>query len=215
MILLGGGPPNPSLWKLSFNCRYAVVMGIDCQNFSIATERLILKPVSMDWKNDIFREFTPEITVYMFPSPAKHISETENFIQISRKNMEEGIEIVLNVFLRETNEFLGCAGLHQINTKHPELGVWIKKSAHGNKYGREAMHALKKWADQHLHYEYIVYPVDCDNIASRKIPESLGGEVQSGRRDSRMGFTLLSCPSSETGRRLAKHYDDRGGTNAP
>ncbi len=91
--------------------------------------------------------------------------------------MDEGTEILASILHKDTREFLGVAGLHHIDTKYPELGIWIKKSGHGQKYGREAMHALKDWADRHLDYEYIIYPVDRDNVASRKIPESLGGIV--------------------------------------
>lgn len=40
----------------------------------------------------------------------------------------------------------------------------------------EAMTAVKEWADANIEYEYIVYPVDRDNIPSKKIPESLGGK---------------------------------------
>lgn len=153
-------------------------MKIDRENFSIETERLVLKPVSMEWKDDIFREFTHEITVYMFPDPPKEISETEDFIRETQKDADEGTEVHLVILDKASGEFLGIAGLHHMESTHPELGIWIKKSAHGKKYGREAIHGVKEWVDTHLTYEYIVYPVDRDNIASRKIPESLGGTVQ-------------------------------------
>ena len=78
---------------------------------------------------------------------------------------------------KKTGEFLGCIGLHHIDQNDPEVGIWIKKSAHGSKYGLEAIKALKEWADNYLEYEYIRYPVVGDNIASRKIPEVLGGKV--------------------------------------
>ncbi len=73
--------------------------------------------------------------------------------------------------------FLGCAGLHHPNTKTPELGIWLKKSAHGQGFGKEAMTALKKWADANVTYDYILYPVDEKNTASRRIAESLGGKI--------------------------------------
>jgi hypothetical protein len=39
------------------------------------------------------------------------------------------------------------------------------------------MTALKTWADQNLNYTYILYPADAKNMASRRIPESLGGKI--------------------------------------
>lgn len=52
-----------------------------------------------------------------------------------------------------------------------------QEKAHGNKYGLEVITAIKSWADKKLDYEYLRYPVDKANIASRKIPEALGGEI--------------------------------------
>ncbi|MEH2435865.1 MAG: GNAT family N-acetyltransferase [Nostoc sp.] len=59
----------------------------------------------------------------------------------------------------------------------PELGIWLKKSAHGHGFGREAIHVLKDWVDKNLEYNYLSYPVDKRNIPSRKIAESLRGKI--------------------------------------
>lgn len=150
---------------------------IDCLKTFIETARLLLVPVSTDFEEEIFREFTPEITVYMFPKPPEKIEETKEFIESSLEKMGKEEQLQMVVLRKETREFLGCAGLHRINTPTPEFGIWIKKSAHGNGYGKEAIIGLKKWADDNLPYEYLVYPVDRDNIPSRKIPESLGGII--------------------------------------
>ena len=146
-------------------------------NVEIETERLILKPVSLEYKDMIFSEFTDDTTKFMFPSTPKKIEETEKFIKESVDEMEKGINFLISIFDKKTNEFLGGGGIHYLDTENPELGIWIKKSAHGNKYGREAVAGLKEWADKNLEYEYLLYPVVKENIASRKIPESLGGKV--------------------------------------
>lgn len=158
---------------------------------SISSRRLLLQPMSLKYKKVIFREFTDEITVHMTPQPAKHIGETEKFIRDSVENMRKGKELVMAILNKKTKEFLGCAGLHKINTMHPELGIWIKKPAHGRRYGREAMAVLKQWADKNLQYEYITYPVVIKNIASRKIPESLGGKVVREFKKKSMGGRVL------------------------
>jgi len=52
---------------------------------------------------------------------------------------------------------------------------------------------LKAWADQNLEYDYIKYPVDKRNIASRKIPEALGGAIAGEKaKTSRSGRKLLT-----------------------
>ena len=58
-----------------------------------------------------------------------------------------------------------------------EPGIWLKKDAHGKRYGREAIRIVSNRAVDNLDFDYLVYPVDRDNIPSRKIPESMGGLV--------------------------------------
>lgn len=151
---------------------------IDCLKTIIETDRLLLVPISLDFDKDIFREFTKEITVYMSPKPPDKIEETREFIKSSLEKMKKNEDLQMVVLKKDTKEFLGCAGLHRVNTPTPELGIWIKKSAHGNGYGKEAVFGLKKWANENLHYECLIYPVDKDNLPSRKIPESLGGVIE-------------------------------------
>lgn len=143
----------------------------------IHSKRLLLRPLSIDVKEMIFQEFTPEITTYMVPDPPKEIGETENFITSTVKKMSNGEEMVFVILKSENEEFLGLTGIHALNTKTPEFGIWLKKEAHGNGFGREAITALKEWIDKNVKYEYLLYPVDQENIPSRKIPESLGGVV--------------------------------------
>lgn len=144
---------------------------------TIETDRLLLVPLHEKYAQEIFEEFTSEIATFMFPKPADHVDETKTFIESTLEQRENGTDLVCAITKKETGEFLGCAGLHEIDTNTPELGIWLKKSAHGNKYGREAMIALKQWSDDNLEYKYIKYPAADKNIASRKIPESLGAEV--------------------------------------
>ncbi|MBD0266374.1 MAG: GNAT family N-acetyltransferase [Tolypothrix sp. Co-bin9] len=125
---------------------------------------------------EIFSEFTEEITLYTYPRAAKVISETELFIKKSLEELENGISLQLVVLAKDSLEFLGCASLHNL-AKKPQLGIWLKKAVHGNKYGLETITAIKDWADENLDYDYLFYPVDKANIASRKIAEALGGTV--------------------------------------
>ena len=159
-------------------------------NIEITTNRLLLKPIALEYKEEIFSEFNEEITTYTYPCPAKTIAETELFIKNSIKELKNGTNLLLVVLAKDSGKFLGCAGLHDID-KELRLGIWLKKAAHGNKYGLEAITALKEWADRNLDYEYILYPVDRRNIASKKIPEALGGKVISQYQKVNMSGKLL------------------------
>ncbi len=152
-------------------------MSTDFLQERIEMERLLLVPISMEYRDEIFKEFSAEITVYMYPAPAKDISETEEWINFSLNGLREKSNLQLVILEKDSGEFLGCAGLHNVHTSTPEMGIWLKKTAHGKGYGREAVTGVKKWADENIHYDYIIYPVADKNISSRKIPESLGGKI--------------------------------------
>ncbi|NJP10543.1 MAG: GNAT family N-acetyltransferase [Leptolyngbyaceae cyanobacterium RU_5_1] len=146
-------------------------------NFQLESSRLLLKPISLDFRDEIFREFTSEVTTYMHPKPAESPEETEHFIRKAIQLRQDGTDLILVILRKNNLEFVGVCGIHHLNTHTPELGIWTKKSSQGNGYGREAIHRLKQWADESLSYTYLSYPVDKRNIPSRKIPESLGGRV--------------------------------------
>ena len=157
----------------------------------IESERLALVPIEQKHAIDIYDNFTHEITKYMYPKPAAQISETEDFIKSSHEKMKKESDIVLAILRKDTREFLGCAGFHNPKSKTPEFGIWIKKTSHGNGYGKEAITALYDWVCGKFEFDYILYPVDKRNIASRKIPESLGGVIKKEYKEKNLvGFEL-------------------------
>lgn len=143
-------------------------------NITVDTDRLVLRPVSDDLKFDICNEFTPEVTKFMPFMPNCDIKVTEDFIANSNQELISGKGIQFCIIKRETNEFLGCGGLHHTDTKAVEIGLWLKKGVHGNGYGIETVKALIDLAEKNLDIDYLFYPVDKDNWASRKIAEKLG-----------------------------------------
>ncbi|CCH02113.1 hypothetical protein FAES_4113 [Fibrella aestuarina BUZ 2] len=152
-------------------------MRSDLYTLVLDSERLRLCPIGDAYIDLIYREFTPEIATYMYPRPASQRADTEAFVAAAQQENREGSNLNMVITLRETGEFLGCVGLHKLADPRPEFGIWVKQSAQMHGYGREAIHTLKRWADDHLTYEYLIYPVDSRNIASRKIPESLGAAI--------------------------------------
>jgi RimJ/RimL family protein N-acetyltransferase len=150
----------------------------DLLALNIEGVRLRLITISENFENDIFKEFTSEITRYMFPSSAKDIQETRHFIAESKRSMRIGNNLQFVIVSKPAGEFLGCCGLHgEGKIRTPELGIWIKKAAHGKGYGKEAIQTLVSWTWNNIDLDYLIYPVDRKNIASCKIPESLGGEI--------------------------------------
>jgi lysophospholipase L1-like esterase/RimJ/RimL family protein N-acetyltransferase len=143
----------------------------------IITKRLKLIPINEDHVQDIFKEFNSQVTKYMYPKPADTVQETIKFVTDSMAKFKYGTDIVFVATLKETNEFIGCMGIHDINTKTPALGVWTKISSHGHGYGLEGMNGIIKYAKKHLDVDYLIYPVDRRNHASRRIPEQNKGLI--------------------------------------
>lgn len=149
---------------------------MNLNSVTIETERLLLKPVSLEYAKEINAGLDEEVTKYMFPKPAP-LEATQAWIEKKLDTMKEGKELVVAILNKETGEYLGGGGVHHLDTRTPEFGIWIKKSAHGNHYGHEAVAGLKKWAEENFDYDYLKYPAHPDNIASRKVAESIGGKL--------------------------------------
>ena len=141
---------------------------------TIPGSRVRLVPISPEYTEIIFSEFTDEITRYMVPATPSGIGEVGDFIRSSIGNMENNTDLTLAILKKDDGEFPGVCGLHgKSSPGEPVLGIWLKKSA----YGQEAIAVLADWARQNIVYEYMVYPCDRDNIASRRIAESLNGSL--------------------------------------
>lgn len=142
-------------------------------NTIINTDRLILQPVSDEFKLDICREFTAEVTKYMPFTPNGDLQETEDFIYRCNQELIDHKSIQFSIIKKESNEFLGVCGLHNIDSKAVEIGLWLKVSVHGLGYGTEVVKALINFAEINFDIEYLFYPVAKENKASRNIPEKL------------------------------------------
>ena len=164
----------------------------DLFQLDIEGERVRLLSITEAFTQDIFAEFSNDVTTYMFPKPATSIEQTKAFIQSSLAAFGEANNLQLVISDKITGEFLGCCGLHgRDDARNPEIGIWLKKSALGKALGREAVWTLVYWAKDHIELESFVYPVDKRNQPSRNIPVSLGGQIIEERIDKGMAGNVL------------------------
>lgn len=145
---------------------------------NLIADRIKLIPIDVKYAKDICSHFTAEITRYMWPSAPKSQTEIDQHVLLRRNEMQAGENISLLVIKKDTEEFLGYVTLDQAKSVTPELGLWLKKDAHGFGYGFEALNLLKTWAEKNLQYNCLKYPVDKQNIPSRKLAEKLGGRIE-------------------------------------
>jgi len=142
-------------------------------NIRIKTDRLILKPVEDLYIDDINECFTAEVTKYMPYNPTGDRNDVLNFVNSSKESLLKNTDLVMAV-LDLNEKFIGCCGIHNISAESIEFGLWLRKDRQGMGLGTEIITSLIKFSESNFTFQYILYPVDEANIASRRIPEKLG-----------------------------------------
>ena len=61
---------------------------MNLSDITIETKNLLLKSISMDYKEEMFKEFTSEITTFMFPKTPEKIEDTIKFIETTLKERQ-------------------------------------------------------------------------------------------------------------------------------
>lgn len=146
----------------------------------LTTPRLELVPVSEKYTENIFKELTPQIVTFMTLETHEDMQSAIEYVAEKKRQLEEGEGLPLVITDKKTKEFLGIGALHHIDTDTPEIGLWLTEKAQGKGYGKEVVQALIDWAERNLEYTYLMYPVDINNVASRKLAESQGGKIAEG-----------------------------------
>ncbi|MEJ5102510.1 GNAT family N-acetyltransferase [Chryseobacterium sp. MYb328] len=142
-------------------------------DIKIKTKHLTLQPVDDSYIDDISEHFTTGVTRYMPFNPQGDRGEIINFVDESKRTLLQNTDLVM-VALDSNGDFTGCCGIHNITEESIELGLWLKKSSQGKGLGTEIIISLIEFLEQNFTFKYILYPVDEENTASRKIPEKLG-----------------------------------------
>mgnify|MGYP003401004430 CR=1 FL=1 len=136
--------------------------------FKIETPRLTIIQTSDHYLNDYYREFTPEITKYQYPEPFSSLQQAklaqERFLDL----MAQGKFLELVITDKEDN-FLGSLQVFDLSSDHPEIGIWLKDSAHNKGYGYEALSSLLDYLNQTYFKESYTYEADLRNTASLRL----------------------------------------------
>ena len=159
---------------------------------AIQTPRLQLCQFQITDAAEVFACITPAITRYMRwdpPSWSEYIARCEERVRAPNPNT---LSFVIR--RRDTGECLGMTGLEDLDQPSPELGLWLKESAHGQGFGREVVAALIDWAHASLHKDSFIYPVAVQNTASRRIAEGLHGEIIEHRTSPKYDSVVYRIP---------------------
>lgn len=156
----------------------------------LAGERVLVRPYRVE-DAEALREAVEESREHIrawlpFADAHQSIEETRDWIThtiaqwLLRENMGTG------VFLREDGAFLGGLGLHIRSWEIGffEIGYWLRASAEGHGYMREAVSLLAAFAARDLLASRLEIRCDARNARSAGVAESLGfkreGHIRNG-----------------------------------
>jgi len=146
----------------------------------LETERLLFREIQPSDAGAMFEmDSDPAVHLYLGNNPVKHIDEIYPLIENLQWQYKEFGIARMAVILKETNEFLGWAGLKR-ERNLPNRGIFIDlgyrflKKHWGKGYGSEAAKALVDYGFNELKLERINAYADTGNEASRKILEKAG-----------------------------------------
>src|SRR3984885_2786392 len=130
----------------------------------IQSPRLQLSQFQMIDAREVFACITLAIARFMPwepPSWSEYVTRCEKRVQAPEPNKFSFVIRRLG-----NRECLGMASLEDADSVSPELGLWLKESAHGQGFGREVVAALVEWGHATLGKGSLIYPVPIKNTAS-------------------------------------------------
>ena len=154
----------------------------DLTSIELFANRLALRAFTPADAPEVFVAASPAIARFMSWDPSPSLAAFAEVWSQWLLRMAAGTDLSLVIRLRVTDEFLGVAGMHRIGSAEPEVGIWLKETAQGFGYGREAVAAIVQWAPAHIGATALIYPVAKQNLPSRRLAESLHGAIVGERK---------------------------------
>ncbi|MFA1822591.1 GNAT family N-acetyltransferase [Virgibacillus oceani] len=143
------------------------------------TERLLIRlPLPGDGKAvyEAIQASKDELKLWLeFAQHDQSLEQTEANVREAHADFLKRTDMRLHIFHYETNEFIGCTGLHAIDWEVPkfEIGYWIDSRQTGKGYITEAVQGVTNFAFQTLEANRVEIRCDAKNNKSRAIPERL------------------------------------------
>ncbi|PAV30685.1 GNAT family N-acetyltransferase [Virgibacillus profundi] len=144
------------------------------------TERLLIRlPLPGDGAliYPAIRESKQDLKKWLpFAQQEQTLEDTEANVREAHAKFLKREDLRLHIFHRETNEFIGCTGLHRIDWEVPkfEIGYWIDSRQGGKGYITEAVQGITDFAFTNLKANRVEIQCDAKNLKSRRVPERLG-----------------------------------------
>lgn len=145
------------------------------------TTRLILREILWSDTNAMYEMYAdPLVFQYLGEEPFVEVKQAEQIIEFIRKQYSNNGTGRLAVIKKDTNEFIGWAGLKYVNgsynnkTDYYEVGYRFIQKYWGKGYATEAARASVDYGFNELKLNEIYAMADSDNKASRGVLEKIG-----------------------------------------
>ena len=119
----------------------------------LETERLILRSLTPDDKEGVFRNFSDqEVTKYLM-SPFKNIGQAEDIITAFVEEFEQGSALTWAITLNSNGEFLGTCSCEINSGDRVELGFDLAPSHWGRGLMNEALRAVLQFGFENMNLQ--------------------------------------------------------------
>lgn len=150
----------------------------------LETDRLILRELRLSDAEAFFAmDANPNVHKYLWNKPTQKISETIEVIEFVRKQYVENGIGRFAMILKETDEFIGWAGL-KYNTEAVnnrinfyDIGYRLDEKFWGKGYASEATFAWLKYAFETMKITTIEAAAHAENEASNRILQKIGMQM--------------------------------------
>lgn len=111
-----------------------------------------------------------------FADEHKTVDESRDWIIRCASNWMLRADFVVGLWDATTGQYLGGSGLHPRDWQVPsfEIGYWLRASAQGKGYMREAVQLLTDYAFDHLNAQRVMIRCDARNARSAAVAARLG-----------------------------------------
>ncbi len=152
----------------------------------LETERMILRPISMDDAQAIFDyPSDPESNKYMPWESHRSLADTYAYLETIPKNYAARERINFAITLKPDGMFIGSSGFHDISKEHHRLmmGYVLNRNYWGNGYMTEAVLKMIRFAFEEMGMHRVAAACDEDNIRSARVMERCGMTLEGIFRD--------------------------------
>ncbi|MHC5355034.1 GNAT family N-acetyltransferase [Myroides sp. LJL115] len=138
------------------------------------SEDLLFECIDPKHLKDYFENLTPNVAKYLSFDSMENDKIIKEFIRISQIEQQRGTCLVMAVLDKNTKEFLGSCGIHDINERNAELGLWLKESAQAKGYGSQIVKTLLQICKGHTLSKSVIYCLEKENKASIELCQKFG-----------------------------------------